>query len=135
LHAYVFYDRYTCFGKNFRNHILQDSGSIEDLGGFNFKLVVGLLVSWAITGACLIFGVKWLGRISLFTATFPYLIVLILLIRGVTLDGARIGLDYYILKPDFSFFWEPKVGDAVAINGALLGLSNSLPPKIVLARI
>lgn len=31
-----------------------------------------------------------------FTATFPYVVILILLIRGVTLEGARDGIEFFI---------------------------------------
>lgn len=35
-------------------------------------------------------------QVVYFTATFPYVIILILLIRGVTLEGARDGVEFFI---------------------------------------
>jgi SNF family Na+-dependent transporter len=43
-----------------------------------------------------------------FTATSPYILMLILLIRGATLDGADEGLKFYLL-PDWSKLAEPQV--------------------------
>ena len=40
-------------------------------------------------------------QVVYFTATFPYAVITILLIRGLTLDGAVDGIIFY-LKPDFS---------------------------------
>lgn len=39
-----------------------------------------------------------------FTATFPYVVLIILLVKGVTLDGAVRGLEYLFI-PDF---WQLK---------------------------
>ena len=35
-----------------------------------------------------------------FTATFPYVVLTILLIKGLTLDGAMLGVEYFLV-PDF----------------------------------
>lgn len=43
-----------------------------------------------------------------FTASFPYLLLVIIFLRGVTLPGAWEGLRYY-LTPDISMITEPDV--------------------------
>jgi SNF family Na+-dependent transporter len=49
-----------------------------------------------------------LFQVVYFTATFPYLMLTILLIRGLTLEGAWTGIKYY-LTPDFTKLSEPRV--------------------------
>lgn len=43
-----------------------------------------------------------------FTATLPYVMLLVLLIRGLTLPGAMQGVIFY-LYPDFQRLLEPQV--------------------------
>ena len=47
-------------------------------------------------------------QVVYFTATFPYFVLLILLIRGATLEGAGEGITFY-LKPDFNKMKKVKV--------------------------
>ena len=44
---------------------------------------------------------------SYFTAIFPYVMLIILLVRGLTLEGATEGI-IYLFKPDFSQLLSPK---------------------------
>ena len=43
-----------------------------------------------------------------FTATSPYVLMFVLLIRGVTLEGASTGLRYYLL-PEWGRLADPQV--------------------------
>ncbi|XP_068197352.1 sodium- and chloride-dependent GABA transporter 3-like [Antennarius striatus] len=77
------------------------SGGIDDLGGVRWELVLCLLVSWVICYFSIWKGVKSSGKVAYFTATFPYVMLLILLVRGLTLPGASEGI-YYYLYPDLN---------------------------------
>ena len=49
------------------------------------------------------------------TATFPYLMIFIMLIRGCTLEGASIGLKYF-LYPKWADLLKPSVWANAAIQ-------------------
>ena len=60
-----------------------------------------LAAAWTLVAACLIKGIKTSGRVAYFTSLFPYLVLLILAVRGFTLPGAQLGISYY-LTPDWA---------------------------------
>jgi len=84
----------------FDYHLLKKSTGIDVLGSIQWPLIVCLAVSWGTCFLCLYKGIKSMGKVVIFTTIFSYVILTVLLIRGVTLPGAKEGLIYY-LKPDF----------------------------------
>jgi len=75
---------------------LEPDTSWSDLGGLKWELVLCLAAAWTIVCLCLIKGVQSSGKVVYFTALFPYLVLVILLIRGATLDGAYDGILFYV---------------------------------------
>ncbi|XP_062285090.1 sodium- and chloride-dependent betaine transporter-like [Scomber scombrus] len=79
--------------------VLAMSAGIEELGSVRWELVLCLLACWVFTYFSIWKSVKSSAKVAYFTATFPYVMLLILLIRGLTLPGAWDGI-YYYLYPD-----------------------------------
>ena len=82
---------------NFSNKILQISDSIEEPGTIVWQLLLCDITSWIIVFLCIMKGVKSVGKVVYFTATFPFVILFVLFIRGVTLPGAWEGIKFYIM--------------------------------------
>jgi len=83
-----FFDEYLGFNGTYR------------LGHMQIPIVVSLFVIWAGMYFCIFRGVKWIGKISLWVVPLPLFMLLILVVRGLTLEGAIRGLEYY-LEPDW----------------------------------
>uniref|UniRef100_G3QC18 Transporter n=1 Tax=Gasterosteus aculeatus aculeatus TaxID=481459 RepID=G3QC18_GASAC len=88
--------------------VLKISSGIEDVGSLRWELVLCLVLSWVICYFCIWKGIKSTGKAAFFTATFPFVMLFVLLIRGVTLPGAIDGIIYY-LYPDISRLSDPQV--------------------------
>ncbi|XP_050738514.1 sodium- and chloride-dependent glycine transporter 2-like [Eriocheir sinensis] len=87
----------------FRNRMLGVTGRTwEDMGNMQWELVGCLALAWLIVYACMVKGVKSSGKVVYFTALFPYVVLIILFGRGVTLPGAYEGIKFYFLQPDWS---------------------------------
>ncbi|XP_060551553.1 sodium- and chloride-dependent taurine transporter-like [Ruditapes philippinarum] len=91
-----------------RRKVLHISVGIEQPGEIIWELALSSLVVWTLCYFCIFRGVRVSGKVVYFTALFPYVILIILFIRGVTLDGAGDGI-YFYLRPDFSRLKDPQV--------------------------
>uniref|UniRef100_A0A8C2DVJ8 Transporter n=1 Tax=Cyprinus carpio TaxID=7962 RepID=A0A8C2DVJ8_CYPCA len=97
-----------------RNYVLNISDGIGNFGEVRLPILGCLAVSWVVVFLCLIRGVKSSGKVVYFTATFPYVVLTILFIRGITLEGAVSGIKYY-LTPQWEKILDAKVwGDAAS---------------------
>ncbi|NXF30626.1 SC6A9 protein, partial [Nyctibius bracteatus] len=97
-----------------RRYVLDLSDDIGNLGEVRLPLLGCLGVSWIVVFLCLIKGVKSSGKVVYFTATFPYVVLTILFVRGITLEGALNGIMYY-LTPQWDKILDAKVwGDAAS---------------------
>ncbi|VBB27257.1 unnamed protein product [Acanthocheilonema viteae] len=77
---------------------IDTSESIGDFGGFVPHMTISLILAWILIYLCVMY----------LTATFPYAVTTIFLIRSLMLDGAAEGLKY-MMNPDLKRLWDPNV--------------------------
>ncbi|MCH7558109.1 MAG: sodium-dependent transporter, partial [Planctomycetes bacterium] len=83
-------------------------GKIEgpNLGAIRWNIVWPLFITWVAMYFCIFKGVKLVGKIVWLTVPLPWLMLLILTVRGLTLEGSMQGLVYY-LDPVWSELAKP----------------------------
>ncbi len=91
----------------FYNTYLQNTGTFT-LGGIRWPIVVALAVMWTAMYFSIFKGVKIVSKIVLWTVPVPWIMLLILMIRGLTLKGSTQGLEYF-LEPNWAILKNPDV--------------------------
>ncbi|KAL3856701.1 hypothetical protein ACJMK2_011425 [Sinanodonta woodiana] len=111
---------------------IQKSTGIDNLGGVKWSLCLCLLAVFVIVYFSMWKGIQSSGKAVWITATVPYVVLTILLVRGCTLDGALNGIQYYI-TPKWERLSDPEVWIDAAAQiffslgpgfGTLLALSS-----------
>ncbi|CAD5124741.1 DgyrCDS13010 [Dimorphilus gyrociliatus] len=87
---------------------IDENHSIENLGSIRPFLCLSLLASWILVVLFVSKGIRSTGKVAYVTATFPYLMLTVLVTRGVTLSGATDGIMYF-LTPQWSKLAEPSI--------------------------
>ncbi|XP_078613644.1 sodium- and chloride-dependent glycine transporter 2-like isoform X2 [Branchiostoma floridae x Branchiostoma japonicum] len=95
--------------EDYWNHYaLEITPGIHEPGGIKWQLALSLVLAWVIVFLSLCKGVKSSGKVVYFTATFPYFVLVILLIVGVLQDGHLDGVLFFI-TPKWERLKEAKV--------------------------
>ncbi|XP_073486754.1 sodium-dependent neutral amino acid transporter B(0)AT3-like [Aquarana catesbeiana] len=111
--------------------------TINESGDLQWWMVISLAVAWGAVYLCTIRGIQSTGKAVYITATFPYIVLTIFLIRGFTLPGAIDGLRY-LFTPDIKILLKPRVWLDAATQiffslslgfGGLIAFSSYNPEK------
>ena len=80
----------------FDDVVTANDPSTMSLGAPVGRVVISSLLCWGMIYVCLFKGVKWVSKVVLITIPLPWIMLLILTVRGLTLDGAMRGLEFYL---------------------------------------
>ena len=92
---------------------------MEDFGLPKWDLLLIILFAYVFVYFCIWKGVKSTGKVVYVTAVFPYIVLLIMLIRGLTLDGAMKGIKFFFIPK-----WEDLLRPDVWANAAIQNFNS-----------
>nr|WLN44358.1 AAT3 [Sinonovacula rivularis] len=97
------------------NEALHLSDGIDNFGQPGAYMVLCLMLAWIVVFFCLIKGIKSTGKVVYFTAIFPYVVLVILFFRGVTLENSGEGIKFFIV-PKFEKLLDARVWKDAAVQ-------------------
>jgi len=112
----------------FNKDTLQVSPDISEQGTIVPWLLFCLFCSYIVVYSATWKGLKSTGKFVYVSCLLPYLILTILLIKGLTLEGCGRGFEY-LFKPDWSKLWDPQVWKSAA-NQILFSSGVSYGPLL-----
>lgn len=105
--------------------MLESTDSIDESGGLVPIIVIALFLSYVLVYFSIWKGVESSGKVVYVTALLPYFLLIIMLLRGLTLEGSGSGL-YYLFYPDWSKLgnfkvWRDGVNQVIFSSGIAFG--------------
>ncbi|XP_064484813.1 sodium- and chloride-dependent glycine transporter 1-like [Ornithodoros turicata] len=97
----------------FYKRVLALSEGLENLGSLRMEIACALVIAWILVFFCIFKGIRSSGKVVYVTAVAPFFIIGVLLIKGLSLEGAGEGLYYYFV-PDWSKVLQFKVWQKAA---------------------
>ncbi|KAF6197705.1 hypothetical protein GE061_008671, partial [Apolygus lucorum] len=116
---------------------LDISPSMDDSGGLKWWIVLCLFIAWTTVFFIVMKGIQSSGKVVWFTSLFPYIVLTIFFIRGLTLKGASAGL-VHMYTPKVEKLYNPNVWLDAATQvfysfglafGSLIAFGSYNPPK------
>ncbi len=108
-------------GDFFFNDFLGVTSSPWDMGEFKWPLFIGFTLAWIWIVASVWKGTKTVSKVVYFTVLIPWGLLLLFVIRGLTLSGAGVGIEFY-LTPVWSKLMNARIWLA-AISQVFFSLS------------
>nr|CDJ96640.1 Sodium:neurotransmitter symporter domain containing protein [Haemonchus contortus] len=93
--AMVFKEMKTPFDQYFTNVVTKRSDGIDQIGDINWPTLTALAVMWTTVILILVKGYEYMGKVAYVTSTVPYVIIVVLFVRGITLEGLSLAFVAY----------------------------------------
>jgi len=89
-------------GEFFGQVIARSDKPLDVFAGINWSVLIGLAITWIMIYWIICRGVGRVGKVVLITVPLPVILIIVLIVRGLTLPGAAVGLNYY-LAPSWQY--------------------------------
>ncbi|KAI5721345.1 hypothetical protein M8J77_019522 [Diaphorina citri] len=87
---------------------LDISPSIDEPNGFNWQIAFALVLAWTVVYLCMMKGIASSPFVVYVTSMFPYMVLIVFFLRGITLPGMSHGLSH-LFTPKWYMLKEPHV--------------------------
>jgi NSS family neurotransmitter:Na+ symporter len=92
----------------FFDTVLQFSGGFASMGGISLPVLIGLIVGWIGVYFATFKSVTSISKVVAWTATIPFFILAVLIVRALTLDGALAGVRAFFV-PQWHALADPQL--------------------------